>query len=453
MAYSSKGRKPIERASKISHRQIINNPSVRDFINRCELPSAAPEEEISSYLTKVAPSVSSNISTVIAIDGGYTEAPVRESYPSASLTFFNHGPLLFQMDDLKELKKRRIVDPEALLKLKNISRHHLILPSKGIRLSSSSDLSSSIRSAIYEYFSQARPDEGELIRTLSWFLFQQWSPSSAPSEWIIENCPWSGCGGSKIKFTYGMTETQCSKCSQKVYLTDCFRFQERIDEEIGASGINAYVMTTLEHFELIHIIRQFIDNTPLKLSFESMGEILFIKDGPLAFFGLVAPLHKTMRQLTSYLLYNNNASNGATLKLIGLEKSGAFVEHADQVSRHMEDNTCIILCDDYIKKYIVPASSSSSSYGNNTYYGQKIIYKSQGSDIYVASIPAGKYYNAPKKSDIPHLDEILGTVKELRCHMYDNAIVPVALVNKLVSLADHPSQKILSNFAKKQVSR
>jgi hypothetical protein len=31
--------------------------------------------------------------------------------------------------------------------------------------------------------------------------------------------------------------------------------------------------------------------------------------------------------------------------------------------------------------------------------------------------------------------------------MYDNALLPVALVNKLVSLADHPSSKILKKFA------
>ena len=39
MAYSSKkGRRPIERASKISHTEIINNPIVQDYLNNCDLP-------------------------------------------------------------------------------------------------------------------------------------------------------------------------------------------------------------------------------------------------------------------------------------------------------------------------------------------------------------------------------------------------------------------------------
>ena len=43
--------------------------------------------------------------------------------------------------------------------------------------------------------------------------------------------------------------------------------------------------------------------------------------------------------------------------------------------------------------------------------------------------------------------EMLANVAKLKCDMYDNALLPVALVNKLVSLADHPSSKILQKFA------
>ena len=35
MGYSSKGRKPIERASKIAHGEIINNPNVVAFLKAC----------------------------------------------------------------------------------------------------------------------------------------------------------------------------------------------------------------------------------------------------------------------------------------------------------------------------------------------------------------------------------------------------------------------------------
>jgi hypothetical protein len=46
-----------------------------------------------------------------------------------------------------------------------------------------------------------------------------------------------------------------------------------------------------------------------------------------------------------------------------------------------------------------------------------------------------------------HLRAILTNVEKVRCDMYDNALIPVALVNKLVSLANHPSTRILQKFA------
>ena len=57
----------------------------------------------------------------------------------------------------------------------------------------------------------------------------------------------------------------------------------------------------------------------------------------------------------------------------------------------------------------------------------------------------------PQKSDFKNLDVILLNIEKLRCDMYDNAIVPVALANKLISLSNHPSSIILEKFAKSSI--
>jgi len=46
-----------------------------------------------------------------------------------------------------------------------------------------------------------------------------------------------------------------------------------------------------------------------------MSKTLFIQDGPLAFFGTTANIHKPMQNLVNYLLDNHN------LYLIGLERA------------------------------------------------------------------------------------------------------------------------------------
>ncbi len=67
--------------------------------------------------------------------------------------------------------------------------------------------------------------------------------------------------------------------------------------------------------------------------------------------------------------------------------------------------------------------------------------------MHVVSIPARDIKANPTESDLVNLHSILANVEALHCDMYDSALIPVALVNKLVSLADHPSARILQKFA------
>ncbi len=57
-------------------------------------------------------------------------------------------------------------------------------------------------------------------------------------------------------------------------------------------------MTMLEQLMLVHLFHNILERLKPSL----MRNILFIKDGPLAFFGLVAPLYKPMRELVAHLL-------------------------------------------------------------------------------------------------------------------------------------------------------
>jgi hypothetical protein len=149
MGYSSRGRKPIERASKIAHGEIINNPEVVTYLETCTLPSAPGPFDVSGLIHD-APEVDvHSIRAVIAIDGGFTETYVREDFPSASITFFTFGPLLFKLSDLHDLDRRRFIAPEDLSVLKNLERYTLTLPTHGVRMAGEMSLASSIRRTIY----------------------------------------------------------------------------------------------------------------------------------------------------------------------------------------------------------------------------------------------------------------------------------------------------------------
>jgi hypothetical protein len=438
MAYASKyGRRPTEYASKSAHSQVVNDPLVRAFLEKCSLPKRADEVSFSDHRELPFEPVSDNpIRHVIAIDGGYDEVMVRSEFPSSPMCFFQFGALIFSVEDLEDLEEQPFIDPDDMSKLKRIQRLKLVLPIRNITLGDESTLTDSVRLAVHDFFRQKVDDE-RLADTLRWFVFQEYGPKV--SEWNLASCPICDARNVRLQrsqMTANHTFT-CDSCGGEVYLTDVFRLHEAVDDELGAGGILGYVTTTLEQIILVHLIRLILKTKPAML-----GQILFIKDGPLAFFGQTANMHRPMRELVKHLLDHND------LYLAGLEKSGSFVEHADEIIGKLDPGTVLILDNDYIYRYVLPGKADPANpYGRTTYYSNKLIFKTRRGWVYVVSLPTRQSLAYPTEDDLENLSEILTNIEKLRCDMYDNALVPVALANKLVSLANHPSSRILQKFA------
>lgn len=221
---------------------------------------------------------------------------------------------------------------------------------------------------------------------------------------------------------------------------------------MGARGIISPVMGILEQMFLVHIIKLIWDNRSSSLN---LDKVLFVKDGPLAFFDVTANMHKPMQALVNFMM-KQPASDGSDrlgiLHLVGVEKSGAFVDHANQIRDRIPPGQALIPNNKYIYRYIIPGDENTTdAYGSTSYYSRKIIYKAPDENMYVLTLPTEEVSLDPQMSDLLNASNCLYHVSRLKCHMYDDALVPVALANKLVSLADHPSKKILSMFAKDKI--
>ena len=328
-------------------------------------------------------------------------------------------------------------------KLKQIQRFKLTMPVRNVVLDGESSLTHSVRRTLFEFFTQKLDQDDErLIDTLRWLIFQEYDRPM--NEWILGSCPY--CRKSSIKLERSkMTANhtfQCDSCSGEMLLTDVFRLHEAIDDELGAGGILGYVTTSFEQMIMLHVIRLVLKLKPILLQ-----QVLFIKDGPLAFFGQTANIHKPVRELARYLFANHN------LYLAGLEKSGPFVEHADEIADKLSPGSVILLNNDYIYKYILPGKADpSNSYGRSTYYGNKLIFKAFSGGVHVVTIPSTEINPNPQKQQFRNLEVNLTNIDKLKCDMYDNALLPIALANKLVSLAQFPSSRILQRFAKAAIA-
>lgn len=438
MGYVSRhGRRPNEYASRSAHSHIIKDPSVQAFLTKCDLPKRTGDICLPEKQCIPCQPISENpIRHIIAIDGGYNEIPVQTEFPSATVCFFQIGALIFSVDDLEAIEEQPFIDPDDMARLKQIQRLKFTLPVRNVTMREKRTLTESVRRALYDFFRQ-RMDNAELIDSLKWFVFKEYN--TPESKWSLASCPI--CGQTEIPL-YRSEITQdytfsCERCGQEIFLTDVFRLHEAVDDELGAGGILGYVTTTIEQIIIVHLIRLI-----LKIKPGLLKQILFIKDGPLAFFGQTANMHKPMRSLVRFLFEHHN------LYLAGLEKSGPFVEHADEILEKIANGSVFILNNDYIYKYVLPGKADPTNpYGRTTYYGNKLFFKTSMGSMYVTSLPTPELMSNPTEKDFHNLHQILLNIEKLKCDMYDNSLFPIALANKLVSLANHPSSVILQRFA------
>ncbi len=443
MAYSGTGKRGFELASKASHSFVINDKEVQEFLSNCEYPKEKEEIELNPALViDIDYSKENSIKHIIAVDAGYTTVPVKRTFPSSLMTFFQFGTILLNTEDLDAMSNEAFISRESMSKLKDLERDKLVLPTKNVAYKNSVTLTESIRNSIYEFFKK-KDDGTTLLETLYWFLYEEYN--KPVDSYQLANCP--HCAEPKInlfKSAFDSDFTQnCNICDKRILITDVFRLHELIDDEIGALGVLSYLTNVIEHFNIIHQIKNVKKSKP-----ELLNSFFFIKDGPLAFFGQTANMHKPMRKLCNYLIENHN------LFIAGLEKSGAFVEHAEEIKGMLNPGQALLLNNQHIYKYILPGDPDNPEpYARTSYYSCKIIFKSRDERMHVITIPTEKSEIVlnPQRIDFSNLDTILWNIENLRCDMYDNSIIPVALANKLISLSNHPSSSILEKFVKTSI--
>ena len=179
MAYGGTGKRPMEYASKSSHSNIIKNENVIEFLKTCITPKTAKDlEKIPFKFTEINKIEENPINTIVTIDGGYTEVPIKDSFPSSKITFFQFGSLMFTMEDLEKISHEPFIDPEDIAKLKKIKRLEFVLPSKNVILKDTDTLTSSVRKALYEFFMR-KIEENTLMESLKWFIYEEYEKESS----------------------------------------------------------------------------------------------------------------------------------------------------------------------------------------------------------------------------------------------------------------------------------
>lgn len=441
----------FERGSRTSHSYIINDEEVKQYLNNCEIPAEFEDIELNDALKyDIIYPEKNAIEFIIAVDGESTTIPVKKSFPSSLITFFQFGSLLIAGSDLDEMGKNPFVSPTDINKLKKIEREKFVLPTKNVALKKDIDFRTTVREAIHDFFKKTHSGKTSILETLHWFIFEQYNSDFTKNVYRLSQCPYCGTKDinlerDKMKLPNYSWNCTHDKCNKEILITDVFRLFEKVDNDAGATGIITYLKSVTESFFIIHTIKRLME-----IQDGLVDRFLFVKDGPLSFGGETANMHKPMQALLTYLNKNNK------INLVGVETSGAFVDHARQIKNKLMPGQVFLLNNEHIYTYIQVGNHKEQQYGSTSYYSGKFIYKSFDERIYVLTMPVenhNTYYNQPNLRDLKNIQEILMNIDKLRCDIYENALIPIAVANKLISLTNHPGTNILERFAKKTMKR
>ncbi|MUN90935.1 hypothetical protein [Enterococcus gallinarum] len=455
MAYSSnKGRKRNEHASRVSHSKIIRNPAIQRLLQSINLPKGLEEIDFSK-VSYQAISQREMFDFIIAIDGGYSEVSVKKSFPSSSLSFFQFGAVLLRKEDLVNLKESEFISTEIMKNVRNVEQDNFCLPLNNMIYKDNDDFETSFREALFDlFFNKESGSDHSMIDNLYWLVFKKYKSNFDIREedryYNLASCPNPDCENNRIRIEESQMKdnyiSSCNECGGKIYLTDIFRLFEIVDNEQGAFGVMGYITNVLEHFMLLSLLRDIYEKQPSLLE-----KTLFVKDGPLGFFGQTANIHKLFRELLVY--FEKEKRN---INMVGVEKSGLFVEHALMIEDAVPDHSALFLSNQYINSNIKPTNNLNKQYAPSSYYSGKMIFKAQKGYVYVASIPSksNSYYDSGSISElIGDVEKILSTLALLKSNSYENSLLPISVINQAVSISQKPGVSILEKFTKQEIQK
>ncbi len=459
-----------EKASKFNHQYIINDPCVKAYLKKCYIPdvehlSDTDFKDFSINLDTIQDQVVSDIEKIVVVDGGYQIVTIKDNYPSAQIAFYSVGLLTFSKALLDELDEKETVDPDDVGRLKNLHKFHFTLPVKIIKFKTGS-FTETVRKTIFDIFNDNivfKDDKNtSLLNTVKWLIFEEYhndlKKGTGTFDLVCPSCRKAVTFKKQGAYSDEINNFHKCSCGEIVYLTDIFQLHDIVDDFNGASGIVSYLMSVFEMVLILTLFRYAHENH--RASF--LAKYLFIKDGSLALYSKLDDFaSKKIRPFIQALHKASLKGKKSYINLVGLEKSGMFIEHLINMETKLADNTLVIPNLNYIKKYIT--GDTSTVFGERTYFGTKMIYKLDDSLSFVVDFPLpcidengkcvsySKYIVKPKAEDFLNIKTIIKILCDLRCDMYNKSFIPVALINKLVSLSDIPGSKMLTLFTRESI--
>lgn len=453
-----------EFASYAPVRRLVENQRVRDLLSQYGLVTAplhggGPVDLAGSMLVTTETLARQDgwvPDYVLSVDGSFAPAKADNGFPGAEVAYVTVASVLLDLKKMRELDSVRPVDPRLLRDTRSTDPVDAVLPGCNVTFQGETSPRASLRRSVLELLADQRAfDTGETLLDTYHLLLKD-KPAGG------QNCPYKdGCGmDPEGAYVRGEGKYAC-QCPQKLplYSTDALRFHERFNP-IGANGdIFSEIMQVLERVWLVHVLRGMEQRGYLN----AMSRLAVVLDGPLAVFGQPAWLSATIAKELARLNGKLRAATGTDLLIAGVEKSGFFYDHFERLCTAADKGqlpfalgrqTALLLTDEYIKKQII-FSDGQKPYGEATYFGRKLLYRTKSGARIVASLPylepGHRDLATAKPEQYPRLADALNLFDALVSSRYPNALVPVTLAHGEAAIPLRHGTRVLERLARELI--
>lgn len=454
-------------SDKTTHVEIVENPDVKEFLKKCQYmlePTGAEAREVASLFSLFERREESLPRNIISIDGSSYEASIDKKLPFTRVGYVKVGNILIQKDEYLDLGNERYVDPFKVAEMEKANQSTIFtFPSSNMLYKGKESVRDSFRVALDEYLYKYRVYQNKPETSLRSTLFKLASyrdglKSDAEDELILHACP--NCGEKGIVVWDVEEEQLCPHCGKAIYPSDCLRIWEEVDDHGSNQSALTRFTNVIEHLFVVHYIRTIVEASPQSYV-DTLSDICFFMDGPLAIFGNGAWVHKAimkyLHEVNSIMLQHNKNP----ILIIGLVKSGNVIDYFRLIQNEIKEDTILCLSDETRNKYVnYNRKASNTTFGNETYYGQDFVYKTQSGKLIVFNLP----YPFESKGNVEqfiieksridnytNLNKSIHLIDEFECDLYENTVVPVALARKHTIISLKPGTQVLDLLTKMHI--
>ena len=438
-----------------SIRRLVENERVKNLVERARIQDHSSDEvKLPMIKTSEIPTSGWQPEFVIAIDGSHQETFVETGYPGAEVGYVTTAAVVMDMAKIKELDSHRPVNPKLFRVTEKVGSIDSAFPGCNIVIDSEKSAKRSLRKTLFETLDEIRLfEKGESLLETYEALLEHKPEGTEP------DCPYfkeEDCLAENKKYQRkkGTYLCQCQNANT-LYSTDALRVHERMVSDSANGEMFGEIMQVLERIVVIHILRAFKQQDALWL----LKDTGIVIDGQLAVFGSPAWLHSAIRDELYIINEAVKSTIGQDLLIIGIEKSGTFVNHFERIDQDkyggqgkFPPQTVSLLTDEYIKKNII-FSESTKAYGSDTHFGRKLFYKTASGARLVASLPFLNDLHSDMTSanpnQYPRLSDALGLLDQLVSSRYPNSLSPLISAHAEAAIPMNIGSRVLEEMAKR----